>query len=423
MPPAIKKQIPANRNGLNRDFWKYWTGQTISNLGSSITLFALPLLVYKLTGSALSLGITSAVETLPYLLFGLLLGAWMDRVDRKRMMIATDLARILVIALIPLVAVLGLLSVWWIYGIAFIHATLTFCFDAGEFAAIPSLVKQDNLVTANGRIQASYSAAKFAGPMLAGVLVFTMPLTTVMLFDALSFLFSAISLALIKISFNSPEISGEQRVQTSMYHDMLEGLRYVLKHPILRNLSIMMVLVNFVSATTFAQLVLFAKQQLLANDFQVSLLYSIGSAGIVVISLSAGLLRKRWSFSTVALNALMLGGLLTTIMALLHDYWIALILWGLIMGMSMLFNINTSSLRQTIVPNQMLGRVISIARMLATSAVPLGSFIGGLAITWTNNVALIYGICGVLTFLIPIIFLFTPLVRAEEYMPQKALKL
>src|SRR5258708_39879000 len=149
---------------FNSDFWKYWTGQTISNLGSSITVFALPLLVYTLTGSALDLGIATAATFLPYLLFGLILGAWTDRVDRKLMMIGTDIARALVVASIPLLAALGLLTIWWIYVVAFVHATLRICFDAGEFAAIPSLVNRDDLVTANGRIQASYSAASIVGP-------------------------------------------------------------------------------------------------------------------------------------------------------------------------------------------------------------------------------------------------------------------
>jgi len=110
---------------FNSDFWKYWTGQTISNLGSSVTLFALPLLVYKLSGSALDLGIASAATFLPYLLFGLILGAWTDRVNRKRMMIGTDIGRALIVVSIPLLFALGLLTVWWIYIVAFIHATLT----------------------------------------------------------------------------------------------------------------------------------------------------------------------------------------------------------------------------------------------------------------------------------------------------------
>jgi MFS family permease len=102
---------------LSADFWKFWAGQTISNLGSSVTLFALPLLVFKLTGSALNLAIASATSFLPYLLFGLVIGAWVDRLDRKRLMIAVDIGRALAIAAIPLLDGLGLLAVGWIYAV------------------------------------------------------------------------------------------------------------------------------------------------------------------------------------------------------------------------------------------------------------------------------------------------------------------
>src|SRR5260370_11383732 len=361
---------------FNSDFWKYWTGQTISNLGSSITVFALPLLVYTLTGSALDLGIATAATFLPYLLFGLILGAWTDRVDRKLMMIGTDIARALVVASIPLLAALGLLTIWWIYVVAFVHATLRICFDAGEFAAIPSLVNRDDLVTANGRIQASYSSASIVGPLLAGVLVIHVSLPVLILFHAFSFLPSAFSLALIRISFNS----GEKRAPTSIRTDVVEGLRYVLSHPVLRNISMMMSLVNFVGSTTYAQLILFAKVRLQANDVQASLLYSAGSLGVVILSLAAGQLRRRWSFSTVALGALMLVGALTAVFAFIHWYWVALALWTLIGGLGVLFNINTRSLRLAIVPNHMLGTVVSIANVLAWSAIPLGSLLGGFAI-------------------------------------------
>src|SRR6476661_8779060 len=150
------------------DFWKFWAGQTISNLGSSFTDFALPLLIFKLTGSALNLAIASATTFLPYLLFGLPIGAWVDRVDRKRLMILTDLLRALLLASIPLLAALNQLPLWWIYTAGFLISTLSIGFDAAEFAAIPSLVAQGDttagqaLVVANGRIQASYSAATVA---------------------------------------------------------------------------------------------------------------------------------------------------------------------------------------------------------------------------------------------------------------------
>src|SRR5439155_14825958 len=98
----------------------------------------------KLTGSALNLAFTSAAYTLPYPLFGLIIGAWIDRVDRKRLMIVTDIARASVIAAIPLLVALHWLSVWMIYAVSFVASTLSTCFDDAQFAAIPSLVRQDD---------------------------------------------------------------------------------------------------------------------------------------------------------------------------------------------------------------------------------------------------------------------------------------
>lgn len=401
----------------SRDFWVFFTGQTLSNLGTSFTLFALPLLVYNLTGSALNLGLTTVSEFLPYLLFGLVIGAWVDRVNRKRLMLLTDFSRALVIGSIPVAALLGILTVWWIYAVGFLASTLAIIFNSGEFAAIPSLVaNQDDLVTANGRIQASYSGGQVLGPLLAGALVALFPVPAFMAFDALSFLISALSLALIRTSFNAADGPVERK---HILRDVLEGLRYVLRHPVLRNISMMMALVNFVATTTGTQLVLFAKVRLDASNAQVAWLYAAGSIGVVVLSLLAGPLRKRWSFSQVALGALMLSGILTVAFALQHNYWIALPLWGLEGGLGILFNINTGSLRQAIVPNEMLGRVISIAGVLAWSAIPLGALLGGAIIERTGNVALVFAVIGALVILIPLVFSFTALGHAERYIPKR----
>ena len=410
---------PANPpvRGLGGDFWRFWVGQTISNLGSSFTLFALPLLVFKLTGSPLNLGLITAFEFLPYLLFGLILGAWVDRVDRRPMMIATDVARAVVIASIVVLAGLDMLAVWWIYAVGFVSSTLQICFDAGEFAAIPSLVGTDDLIKANGRIQASYSAALFFGPLMAGSLLTVAPIQTVLLFDARSFLVSALTLALVRGSFNIT--SGGEKTLTSLRQDVVEGLRYVLSHPILRNISIMMALINFLAATTQTQLVLFAKERLGASDAQVGFLYSAGALGIVVLSLAAGPVRERVSFSTAALGGLMMDGLLIAGLASVSRYWLAAPVWALACGFGIFFNINTSSLRQAIVPNQLLGRINSIAAVLAWSAIPLGSLLGGLAIEWTQNVALVYGAIGLLVFLVAVSFSFTALGRAEYYLEQE----
>jgi MFS family permease len=403
---------------LSRDFAKFWVGQTISNLGSSFTQWAVPLLVFQLTHSAVSLGAAVAATFLPYLLFGLPLGAWMDRVDRKRAMIALDSINALVILSVPLAAQSGHLTVWWIYGVTFIQSTVFIAFSAGEFAAIPSLVSTDDLVTANGRIQATFSAAQVAGPLLAGALISFLPLAWVMAFDAGSFAVSAVSLALIRRSFNI--VSDATREKTTILHDVREGLRYVLSHPVLRNISAMMALINFVGATTFAQLVLFATERLDATRFQIGVLFAAGSAGVVVTGLLAGRLRQRFSFTALALTSLMLMGACEIVFAGMTAYWAALPLWAASSGLGILFNINTGSLRQAIVPNHLLSRVMSIASVLAWSAIPVGALLGGWVVKLTGNVAAVYGAIGILVICIAAFFrFFTALGDAQRYVDER----
>jgi MFS family permease len=400
---------------LSLDFWKFWAGQTISNLGNSVTLFALPLLIFKLTGSAFNLGLMSAAQFVPYLLFGLVLGAWVDRVDRKRLMIRADIGRAALIATIPLMAEIGELRTWWIYAVGFLSSTLTICFDGAQFAAIPSLVETDDLVTANGRIQASFSAASVVGPIIGGVLISVIPVETVLYIDAASFLISAGSISLIRRSFNMS--NKEDHPATRLRDDIVEGLRYVLGHPVLRNISIMMALINFVGASIYAQLVLFASDQLGATDAQIGWLFAADAIGVVFFSLAAGMLRKRWSFSRVALGSLMLGGITIAIFSQLTNYWLAVPVFSIGAGLGIMFNINTGSLRQAIVPNHMLGRVISIASVMAWSAIPLGSLLGGIAIDRTGNVALVYFVIGVLQLGIALVFSRTALGHAEDFLP------
>jgi len=204
---------------------------------------------------------------------------------------------------------------------------------------------------------------------------------------------------------------------TSIRQDIVDGLRYVVSHPVLRNISLMMAMINLVGATIFAQLVLFAKQALRAEDSEVGLLFAAGGAGVVVLSLAAGPLRRKWSFGNVALGALMLDGLLTVALAYTTSLWVAMIFWAFAEGFGILFNINTGSLRQAIVPNHMLGRVISIAMVMAWSAQPLGALAGGWLIERTGDVRLVYAAIGVVTFLIALAFrIASPLGRTERYL-------
>jgi MFS family permease len=382
-----------------------------------VTQFALPLIVFKISGSAVALGAAAATFTLPHLFFGLAIGAWTDRTDRKRLMIAVDILQAITIASVPLAAIAGVLSVGWIITVVFVMSTLGIFFQASEFAAVPSLVGKDDLVAANGRVQASFAAASVIGPFAGGAALALLPVEWLLYGDAASFLVSALALGLIRVPFNAPIT----RRATSLRQDIVEGLRYVLRHPVLRNISLMMALINVIATTTYAQLVLFAKRELGAADSEVGLLFAAGGAGVLVFGLLAGPLRKRWSFGNVALGALMLSGLLTVALAYATNFWLALVVWGASAGLGTLFNINTGSLRQAIVPNQMLGRVISIAMVLAWSANPIGAIGGGFLVERIGDVRLIYAAIGVLTFLIAFTFrVASPLGRAEEYLQKKA---
>jgi len=414
---AVHPQPGRYRAAVSRDFWRFWVGETVSAFGSSFTQFAIPLLVFKLTGSAIYLAASAALFTVPHLLFGLFIGAWTDRTDRRRLMIATDLVHAAAVASVPIAAAAGLLSVWWILAAVLVSSTLGICFDAASFGAIPSLVEQTDLVSANGRIQATFAGATVLGPLVAGALLVVLPVDRLLIVDAATFVVSAIALSLIRRPFNAPLTPRD----TTIRQDIVEGLRYVLGHPVLRNISAMMALVNLVSVTAFAQLVLLAKERFAASDSEIGLLFAAGGGGVVLFALAAGPLRRRWSFGNVALGALMVSGLLTVGLAYAPTFPIAVALWGLSSGLGTLFNINTGSLRQAIVPNQMLGRVITIAMVLAWSANPIGAIGGGIAVERTHDVQLVYAVVGTVMFAIPLYFrLFSPLGHAERYLAAPA---
>jgi Transmembrane secretion effector len=410
------------RRSLGRDFWLYFSGQLISQVGTSFTFFALPLLVFELTHSATNLAITTVTEFVPYLLFGLIIGALVDRINRKRMMLLTDVGRAAVIVVLPVLALQGALSVYAIYIVAFVQSTLGILFQCGEFAAIPSLVGRDDLVAANARIMATNSGGQVLGPILAGVLVTILSPANLLFFDAGSFLMSAGSLALIRGSFNAD--IANPRAPTSglggLLDDVKEGLRYVWFNPVLRTISIMMALINLVCAPQSSQLVLFAKRSLRATNSEVAYLFAAGALGVVVVSLCAAAIRRHLSFAVAALGALVISGLACVAMALIGSYGAALVLWAASSGFGLLLNINTSSLRQAIVPSHMYGRVISIATVLAWSAIPLGALGGAGLIKLTGSVADVYAASGALSALIAALFFFSPIRHGDRYLAEAA---
>lgn len=412
-PGSIDTTAPAPKFG--RDYWIFLVGQTISSLGTGFTTVALPLLIFDLTQSPFYLGLSTAITFLPYLLFGLLMGAWVDRTNRKRLMIASDFIRSALILSIPLLALVDFLSIWYIYAVMFMASTLAIGFQAAQFAAITNLVSRENLVTANGRFQAGYSAAIALGPLLAGFLVQFMPSVDLLFFDAMTFLFSAVSLLLIKTSFEMKE----KRAPSSIRQDIAEGLRFVLSNPVLRNITFMVMLIILTTSTLNAQIVYFAKEHFQASDSQAGWFYAAGGIGWLVFSLIAGRVRKVLSFSAVIVGFPIIRGILLIIMGMTGWYWLALLIWGACEGMTMISNIYTLSIRQTLSPNHLMGRVLSLAQVTAWSLIPIGTVVGGIVIERVPNVGVFYSVIGAGLALIGVLFIFSPLGNIARHMPQE----
>jgi MFS family permease len=396
------------------DFWIFWTGQTISQIGSALTATALPLLVFKLSGSALDLGLASAATWVPYPLFGLFIGAWVDRVNRKGLMIGLDICRAVVLAVLPLLALFGQLPIWWIYLVTFINSTLTVGFQGATTAAIPSMVPQDGLLKANGRIQASAPFAFIIGPLLAALLLSATSLLAVLWCDALTFVVSALSLALIKTSFNA--VAPQARQKTSLRRDILDGLRYVLAQPVVRTLALFSLLANLAVAVVYPQIVFYAKQVLVASDAQVSQFFIAAGIGAVIFMLSAGFLQKRLSYGVILLGSILLSGVCILAMIATRLYWVDLVCFGVLFGLIGLFDVAFNSILQAIAPNQLLGRVLTFTSVLAIFSVPFSSILGGLVIDQVNNVLLVFGVLGVFLVLLALAFVRSPLARVEGYL-------
>src|SRR6266496_5831358 len=225
------------RTGLwnNSDFVKLWLGQTVSHFGSGITGIALPLTaVLVLAATPTQMGILGAIDGASVLVIGLIAGVWVDRVRRRPLLLAADLGRAFVLGTIPLAALLGVLGIGQLYVVAALAGMLTVLFTVAHSAFLPSLIPQESLVEANSKLAMSDSLAEIGGPAVAGPLVQLISAPFAILFDALSFLFSACCLGLIHMPEPHPTTLEQRK---SIWSDLIEGLRLVLKNPLLRSLA------------------------------------------------------------------------------------------------------------------------------------------------------------------------------------------
>jgi MFS family permease len=371
------------RTGLwsNSDFVKLWLGQTISHFGSEITGIALPLTaVLVLAATPAQMGILGALDGVAVLVIGLLAGVWVDRVRRRPLLLATDLGRACILGTIPLAALLGVLGLWQLYIVAALAGMLTVLFTVAHSAYLPSLIPHGSLVEANSKLAMSDSLAEISGPTVAGLLVQLISAPFALLFDALSFLFSACCLGLIHTS-EPPPPAVEQR--KSIWSDLVEGLRFVVKNPLLRALAGSAGTFSLFGSFIGTLYALYVIRQVGAPPIFLGLLIATGGVSALVGAFMAGRVIQRFGLGrTIGMELFLYGttGLLIPLAGGPIALALSLLFLSQLLGDASvsIYLIAEVSLRQSIVPANVLGRTNASIQFLSQGVAPLGALLAGI---------------------------------------------
>ncbi|MEA2650586.1 MAG: hypothetical protein QOI85_307, partial [Chloroflexota bacterium] len=237
----LETAVTSRRPSLWRqgDFMKLWTAQTISQFGDEITGIALPFVAITILGAdAFEMGILGVVRFLPWILFTLPAGVWVDRMRRRPILISADIARAALLATIPIGFLGGWLTIWQVYVVSFIAGTLEVFFDVAYQSYLPSIVERDELVEGNSKLELSRAASSVMGPTVAGFLTELVRAPIAIFFDALSYLGAVLFVTLIRRGepLPPPHDPAEGK-PPSMWQEARAGLGYVARSPYLRNIA------------------------------------------------------------------------------------------------------------------------------------------------------------------------------------------
>ena len=362
------------------DFMKLWAGQTVSLLGSGITMLALPMTaVLVLEATPAQMGILEAIGALPPLLLGLFAGAWADRHRRRPILIAADVGRAVVIGLIPVATLLNLLGIEHLYLVSFLASTLGLFFGVAYGPFILSLIGRERLVEGNSKLAMGRSAAEIAGPGLAGGLVQLITAPMAIALDALSFLASGLFLGLI----GTPELApAPAEGRQNIWREMGQGLGLVAGHPLLRSIAGCFATVSLFNSALEAVLLLYLTRELGIKAGLVGLIFAVGNVGFL-----AGALLPERAARRLGLGPAIIAGLLT---AALSDLLVPLaagptvLLIGILLvaqfffGLGLtVFSVGQVSVRQAATPDHLQGRMNATIGFVAAGLMPIGGLLGG----------------------------------------------
>lgn len=362
IPVALPGIPPVGWRLLNtRDFGLLFSGQVISQIGDSLNKVALLWFVYELTGSAIKMAVIGLLQTIPPLLFGPVIGVYLDRLPKKAVMIWVDLVRTLMILCIPAFYAMNALTLPRLYLLVFLIAIVSTVFGPALASAVPHLVNRSQLTSANALIQSTTYIGIVVGPAASGLGIALIGAQNVLYIDAATFLVSALCLMLIRVRA-SGAVTGQSAVSQTFSHELLVGFRFVfLQH---RTIFILMMTATLYSlgASAFVFLLpVFAKQALRVGSVELGVLWSALGVGMLVTSawlawVKQDDLRNRLRMIS---GSMAIGGLAVCWLSLLETPLLATVLMIIIGGSTALFTPIVWALLQEMTPAHLLGRVFT----------------------------------------------------------------
>ncbi len=401
----------------SRDFRTLWISLTITHFGGQVTFLALPLTAaLMLNASPLEMGILTAVEALPYTLFGLFTGVLVDRSKKLPLIIMADVGRGLALLAVPLAAWFGLLSMSVLYVVGFLVGLGGIIGWAAYQVFMTERVGRANLVEANSRIALSDSSAQLIGPGLAGIFIHWLTAPFAILLDAIAFFTSAWMLkSIAPQASDAPKITAKN---TTVWKDVKEGLRLIWNHPVLRSLAWGLAIWQFLKHMYFAIVILFAARDLALSPGKIGAIWMMGGVGFLIASFGVQRFNTRFGVGRVMVGGLFSTGLAWVMIAYVSagawaDVQLAVAIFVLDLG-AMLFFINYLTLRQSVTPDHLLGRVTSTMIFLSIAGAPLGSLAGG-AMAELFGLRTTIGVAGAGTLVLGLVLAkFSPLMAMHE---------
>ena len=391
----FKKRQKGKTKPLGKNYWRLWVAHAVSNLGDGISQVAYPWLASAVTRSPLLIAAVAVASRLPWLVFTLPAGVITDRFDRRKIIIAMDITRAF-LALLVAVAVtfevdnlpaldtvgsgIDLATNWFLYTVLIVTALLFGCAevlrDNSAQTFLPEVVEADQLESANGKLwSVEFVTNSFVGPplgsFLIGIFVF-LPFY----FDTATFFVSAALIATLATIARPVKPQAEKKA-LNFRAEIKEGFTWLWKHELLRPMAIILGCLNGLGAITAATFILFAQEILDTSVFIFAILGTAGAIGGTVGGILGPKISAKLGSGPSLYLTLLSAPVITLIIGLTSSWQLFWALTAIGTCFAVLWNVITVSLRQSIIPSHLLGRVNSVYRFFAWGSLPIGTLIGG----------------------------------------------